>query len=70
LAALHWLIKGHGLDITPSDIRIAFYETMEAAKIVGQEDVALGIINKELEHKNKNSTVYQVLMQTLQMRSR
>ena len=70
LAALHWLIKGHGLDITPSDIRIAFYETMEAAKIVGQEDVALAIINKELEHKNKNSNVYQVLMQTLQWRQK
>jgi hypothetical protein len=68
LAAIHWLIKGHGLDITPSDIRIAFYETMDAAKLVGQEDEALKIINQELENKNKNSNVYQVLMQTLQMR--
>jgi hypothetical protein len=70
LAAIHWLIKGHGLDITPSDIRIAFYETMEAAKLVGQEDQALRIINEELEKKNKSSNVCQVLMQTLQMKSR
>jgi len=65
IAAVYWLIKGHGLDITPSDIRIAFYETMQAAKIVGQEAQAVQIIRKELEHKNKNSTVYQVLMQEL-----
>ncbi len=69
LAAIHWLIKGHGLEITPSDIRIAFYETMEAAKIVGQEDEALRFISNELENKNKNSNVYKVLMQALQMRS-
>jgi hypothetical protein len=67
LAAIHWLIKGHGLEITPSDIDIAFYETVEAAKLVGQEDEAITIIGKELENKNKNSTVYRVLSEKLQV---
>ena len=70
LAAIHWLIKGHGLDITPSDIRVAFSETMEAAKFASQEDVALRIIGEELANKNKTSNVYKVLMPELEIRQR
>ncbi len=40
LLALHWLVQGHGYDISNLDVRAAYYETMKAAEQLGKADEA------------------------------
>jgi hypothetical protein len=68
LAAIHWLIKGHGLNIERYDIQLALSHTMAAAKLVGQEAQAIKLIDEMLLGKSKSSNVYQVLTAQLAWR--
>jgi hypothetical protein len=40
LAALRWLVEGHGYEITSADVWAAYTETMKAAEKAGRADVA------------------------------
>jgi hypothetical protein len=50
LAALHWLVEGHGYDITGADVLAAYRPALRAAEALGRADVLRARVRSLISH--------------------
>lgn len=63
--ALHWLIEGHGYEISNYDVYMALSLTRMAASRIGREQEILDIINKRLEQADPKNFVVKAIREKL-----
>jgi hypothetical protein len=67
LLALHWLVMGHGYDITSADVRAAYSITMQAAEGAGVGAAIRDRIQKLVASERPGGVVAQILRRDLGM---
>jgi len=61
LAALHWLVRGHGYEITSLDVWSAYHSTLRAAELCGNLEETKALIRNLVSAESTGGFVRQVL---------
>ncbi|MGC5393964.1 hypothetical protein ACPXAZ_25565, partial [Escherichia coli] len=54
LAALDWMLKGHGYQVSSTDLSNAFAATLDAARQVGEEKQTLQTVREKIRQHASN----------------
>ena len=64
-AALHWLVRGHGYEITSLDVWVAYHSTLKAAERLGNVSDTKTLIRQLVEQEAAGGFVRQILRREL-----